>query len=165
MSRLLTYRHETYTGGGGGVGGGGDESPSILRVEKVGTSCLTLVVTLCLPKAGGGEGWSWSGQGGSSETLVAASAREAWWAAARWLRRALAPAPCWWRRLPGVGTKGGEAVEVGEGGDEVASRCSLAVVLLPLVEKVKVAVAPASSNSSKRLRSFKISAFIFTPDI
>ena len=149
-------------GGGGGVGGA---VPSTLREEKVATFCLAVVVTLRLPEAGGGEGWSWRGQGGSSGTLAAASAREAWWAAACWLRRALAQAPRWRRRLPGAGTKGGTAVEVGEGGDEVASRCNLAMVLLPLVEKVRVAVAPASLNSLKSLRSFKISAFIFKPDI
>ena len=35
--------------GGGGVGGGGDEGPSTLRVEKVGTSRLAMVITLRLP--------------------------------------------------------------------------------------------------------------------
>ena len=62
-------------GGGGGVGGGG---PSTLRVWKVGTPCLATVVTFRLPEAGGREGWSWRGQGGSGGTLVAASPREAW---------------------------------------------------------------------------------------
>ena len=74
---------------------------------------------------------------------MAASAKKAWWAAARWLWRDLALAP----RLPGAGGKDGGAVEV-EGKDGEDSRCSLAVVLLPLVEKVRVAVAPASSKSS-----------------
>ena len=57
-------------GGGGGVGGGG---PSTLRVWKDGTPCLATVVTFRLPEAGGGEGWSWRGRGGSGGTLVAAS--------------------------------------------------------------------------------------------
>ena len=43
--------------------------------------------------------------------LVAASAKEAWWAAARWLRRALDLAPRCWRRLPGAGSKVGVDVE------------------------------------------------------
>ena len=95
---------------------------------------------------------------------MAASAKKAWWAAARWLRRDLALAPRGRRRLPGAGGKDGGAVEV-EGKDGEDSRCSLAVVLLPLVEKVRVAVAPASSKSSYSFRSFRNSAFIFTPDI
>ena len=78
---------------------------------------------------------------------MAASAKEVWWAAARWLRRDLALAPRWRRRLPGAGGKDGEAVEV-ESEDGEDSRYSLAVVLLPLVEKVRVAVAPDSSKSS-----------------
>merc|ERR1712122_341124 len=86
----------------GGVGGGG---PSTLRVWKDGL-CLATVVTLRLPEPGGGEGWSRRGRGGSGEAPEAASAREAWWAAARWLRRALALAPRWRRRLPGAGGKG-----------------------------------------------------------
>ena len=89
-------------GGGGGVGGGG---PSTLRVWKDGL-CLATVVTLRLPEPGGGEGWSRRGRGGSGEAPEAASAREAWWAAARWLRRALALAPRWRRRFPGAGGKG-----------------------------------------------------------
>ena len=103
-------------GGGGGVGGGG---PSTLRVWKVGTPCLASVLTFRLPEVGGGEGWSWRGQGGL--VVVAASAKEAWWSAARWLRRALALAPRCRRRLPGAGGKVGVDVDVGgEGavGDE-----------------------------------------------
>jgi len=80
-----------------------------LRVEKVG-SCLATVVTLRLPEAGGGEGWSWRGREGL--VVVAASAKEAWWAAARWLRRALALAPRCRRRLPGAGGKIGVDVDV-----------------------------------------------------
>merc|ERR1711978_425128 len=68
-------------GVGDGAGGGvGSEVPSTLRVEKIG-SCLATVVTLCLPEADGGEGWSRRGRGGSSEAPEATSAREAWWAA------------------------------------------------------------------------------------
>ena len=63
-----------------------------MRVWKDGL-CLATVVTLRLPEPGGGEGWSRRGRGGSGEAPEAASAREAWWAAARWLRRALALAP------------------------------------------------------------------------
>ena len=65
--------------------------PSTLRVWKVGTPCLASVLTFRLPEVGGGEGWSWRGQGGL--VVVAASAKEAWWSAARWLRRALALVP------------------------------------------------------------------------
>ena len=130
-----------------------------MRVEKVG-SCLATVVTLRLPEAGGGEGWSRRGWGGSSEAPEAASARETWWAAARWLRRALALAPRWRRRLPGAGGKVGVADEV-EDGDEVDSICSLAVDLFPLEEKVRVALTPATSNSSKSAMSFLKSSLIF----
>ena len=138
-----------------------------MRLWKDGL-CLATVATLRLPEPGGGEGWSRRGRGGSGEAPEAASAREAWWAAARWLRRALALAPRWRRRLPGAGSKDGVAVDV-EGGDEdeveVDSRCSLATETPPLVEKVRVTVAPASSRSSKTLMSFSNSAFIFAPDI
>ena len=62
-----------------------------------------------------------------------------------------------------------ETVSEEEGGDEdeveVDSRCSLATETPPLVEKVRVTVAPASSRSSKTLMSFSNSAFIFAPDI
>ena len=90
----------------------------------------------------------------------AASAREAWWAAARWLRR---PLP--WHHnggdaYAGAGGKVGVADEV-EGGDEVDSICSLAVDLFPLVEKVRVALEPAASNSSKSAMSFWNSSLIF----
>ena len=44
-------------------------------------------------------------------SMVAASAKEAWWAAARWLRRARALAPRCRRRLPGAGSKVGVDVE------------------------------------------------------
>ena len=123
-----------------------------MRVWKDGL-CLATVVTLRLPEPGGGEGWSRRGRGGSGEAPEAASAREAWWAAARWLRRALALAPRWRRRLPGAGGKVGVADEV-EGGDEVDSICSLAVDLAPLVEKVRVTFTPTTSNSSKSAVSF-----------
>ena len=56
--------------------------------------------------------------------------------------------------MPGDGGKDDKAVDVGGGEDEKVSRCSLAVVLLSLVEKVRVKLAPASSKSSKSLRSF-----------
>ena len=55
-----------------------------------------------------GRRW-WRGRGGRgspSGTLVAASAKEAWWAAARWLRRALALGPRLRRRRPGAGGEG-----------------------------------------------------------
>ena len=83
----------------------------------------------------------------------AASAREAWWAAARWLRR---PLP--WHHdgsdaYAGAGGKVGVADEVEEG-DEVDSICSLAVDLAPLVEKVRVTFTPTTSNSSKSAVSF-----------
>ena len=64
-------------GGGGGdvvvVGGGGvgDEGLSTLRVEKVGASILATAVNWRLPD---------SGSGGGCSALVAALAREAWWA-------------------------------------------------------------------------------------
>ena len=71
-------------GGAGGEvgGGGGDEWPSTLRVEKVG---MTGLVTRRLPRQGVGLL--------SGALVAAASARAAWCAAARWLRRALARGP------------------------------------------------------------------------
>ena len=123
-------------GGGGGVGGA---VLSTLREEKVATFCLAMVVTLRLPEAGGGEDWSRRGRGGSSGTLVAASAREAWGAAARRLRRALAPAPRWRRRLTGAGV--GSA---GTGTEWSSSTSSFAFILPPLVVKVRDAPSPAS---------------------
>ena len=141
-----------------------------MSVEKEGMFSLAIAITWRLPDSGGGEGRRQRGRGGgrSSGALVAASAMEAWWAAARWFRWALARAPRWRRRLPGAGSKDGVAVDV-EGGDEdeveVDSRCSLATETPPLVEKVRVTVAPASSRSSKTLMSFSNSAFIFAPDI
>ena len=82
-------------GGAGGEvgGGGGDEWPSTLRVEKVGMTGLATAVTRRLPDSGGGDGRR-RGVGLLSGALVAAaSARAAWCAAARWLRRALARGP------------------------------------------------------------------------
>ena len=88
--------HEGGAGGevGGGVGGGGgDEWPSTLSVEKVGMTGLATAVTRRLPDSGGGDGRR-RGVGLLSGALVAAaSARAAWCAAARWLRRALARGP------------------------------------------------------------------------
>ena len=79
--------------GGGVGGGGGDEWPSTLRVEKVGMTGLATAVTRRLPDSGGGDGRR-RGVGLLSGALVAAaSARAAWCAAARWLRRALARRP------------------------------------------------------------------------
>ena len=88
-------------GEGGGGDGGGDEEPSKLRAEKVGWCGLSTLITWRLPDSEVGDGRWWRGRGGRgspSETLVAASAKEAWWAAARWLRRALALGPRWRRR-------------------------------------------------------------------
>ena len=88
-------------GGDVGEDGGGDEEPSKLREEKVGRSGLSTLVTWRLPDSGDGDGrWQreGGGRGSQSGTLVAASAKEAWWAAARWLRRALALGPRWQRR-------------------------------------------------------------------
>ena len=62
-----------------GEDGGTWGSPSRLRKEKVGISGLPTDITRRLPDAGGGEGRRWRGrQGGTSRTLVAASAGEAW---------------------------------------------------------------------------------------
>ena len=84
-------------GGDVGEDGGGDEEPSKLREEKVGRSGLSTLVTWRLPDSGVGDDRWWregGGRGSPSGTLVAASsAKEAWWAAARWLRRALALGP------------------------------------------------------------------------
>ena len=151
-------------GGVGGGGGGGEEEPSTLRVEKEGMFGLAIAITWRLPDSGGGEGRRQRGRGVGRP----ASAMEAWWAAARWFRRALALAPRWRRRFPGAGCKDGVPVDVEGGGEdevEVDSRCSLATETPPFVEKVRVTVAPASSRSSKTLMSFSNSAFIFAPDI
>ena len=54
---------------------------------------LSTVVTWCLSDPDVGEGSTLRGRWGGasvSDTLAAASAMEAWWAAARWLWRALA---------------------------------------------------------------------------
>ena len=88
-------------GGDVGEDGGGDEEPSKFREEKVGRSGLSTLVNWRLPDSGVGDCRWWRGRGGRgspSGTLVAASAKEAWWAAARWLRRALALGPRWRRR-------------------------------------------------------------------
>ena len=135
-----------------------------MRVEKEGMFGLAIAITWRLPDSGGGEGRWQRGRGGGRP----ASAMEAWWAAARWFRRALAFAPRWRRRFPGAGCKDGVPVDVEGGGEdevEVDSRCSLATETPPFVEKVRVTVAPASSRSSKTLMSFSNSAFIFAPDI
>ena len=67
-------------GGGGGGAGVGEEQPSRLREEKVGISGLPTDITLRLPEAEDGDGRRWRERRGegSSGTLVAASAREAW---------------------------------------------------------------------------------------
>ena len=90
-----------------------------------------------------------------------------WWSAARCLRRAFAAEPRWRRRLPGAG---GKVVDVGvpvvgDGGEGDSSRSLMDD--MPFLDKmvVKVAHAPASSSSSKMLRIFWTSAFIFGPDI
>ena len=78
---LQLFRHGIQglvEGKDGGTGG----LPSRLREEKVGISGLPTDITRRLPEAGGGEaeGRRWRGRrggGSSSETLVAASAREA----------------------------------------------------------------------------------------
>ena len=130
-----------------------------MREEKVGISGLPTDITLRLPDAGGGEGRRWRGRrgGGSfSGMLVAASAREAWCAAARWLRLALARAPRRrWRRL------GVEEVEVDTvGGAAVVAISSFTLVLPPTVEADRVACPPAFSilwkASSKRVSSSPI---------
>ena len=104
-------REDGAVGGGQDVGedGGGDEEPSKFREEKVGRSGLSTLVNWRLPDSGVGDCRWWRGRGGRgspSETLVAASAKEAWWAAARWLRRALALGPRLRRRRPGAGGEG-----------------------------------------------------------
>ena len=70
-------------GGDVGEDGGGDEEPSKLREEKVGRSGLSTLVTWRLPDSGVGDGRWWregGGRGSPSGTLVAALAKEAWWA-------------------------------------------------------------------------------------
>ena len=92
-----------------GEDGGGEEEPSKFREEKVGRSGLSTLVNWRLPDSGVGDCRWWRGRGGRgspSGTLVAASAKEAWWAAARWLRRALALGPRLRRRRPGAGGEG-----------------------------------------------------------
>ena len=140
-----------------GEDGGGDEEPSKLTEEKVGTSSFSIVIT----DSAGGEGRSWRGgrEGGSfSRALVAASARAAWCAAARWLRRALARGPLRrWRRP--VGEDGEEDTM---GGAAVVPISSWILVFPPAVATDKVACPPAFSilwkTSSKRVSSFHIFA-------
>ena len=144
--------------GGGGVGGGG---PSTLRVWKDGTPCLAMVVTFCLPEAGGGEGWSWRGRGGSGGTLVAASPREAWWAAARRLRRALARAPRRRWRRPGVEEVVGDA----DGGAAVVGISSLTLVLPLEVDRDSVACPPAFSILWKASNKIVSSSPIFLQNL
>ena len=53
---------------------------------------LSTVVTWCLSDPDVGEGSTLRGRKGGasvSDTLATASAKEAWWAAARWLQQAL----------------------------------------------------------------------------
>ena len=147
----------SWWSGGGGEGGG---APS--KLEKVGTSSLpTHDITRRLPDSGGGEGRRWRGRrggGSSSGTLVAASAREAWCAAARWLRSTLARAPRRrWRRT-GAEEVDGDSV----GGAGVVAVTSLTLVLPPTVETDRVACPPTFSilwkASSKRVSSSPIFA-------
>ena len=119
-------------GEGVGEDGGGDEEPSMLMDEKVGTSSFSTEITLRLPESAGGEGSSWRGGrggGSSSEALVAASARAAWCAAARWLRRALARGPRRrWRRPVGE-----DVEDDSVGGTGVVAISSFILVLPPTV--------------------------------
>ena len=131
----------------GGGAGGGEEDPSRLRVEKVGISGL--------PEVGDGERRWRSGRGGGVEGSRgggSTSARVAWLAAARWLRRALAAAPRLRRRrrpaawLPGAGGEVEvEAVVAGAGGGDPS--VNLKIDLPPWVERDNVAEPPFSSTS------------------
>ena len=131
-----------------------------MRVEKVGASSLATAVTWRLPDSGDGEGRRRRGRGGgrSSEALVAASARAAWCAAARWLRRALARAlRRRWRR-PVSEDVGVDPV----GGAGLVAISSFTLVLPPTVATDKVACPPAFSilwkTSNKRVNSSPIFA-------
>ena len=115
------------------------------------------VVTFRLPEAGGREGWSWRGRGGSGGTLVAASPREAWWAAARRLRRALARAPQRRWRRPGVEEVEGDA----DGGAAVVGISSLTLVLPLEVDRDSVACPPAFSILWKASNKIVSSSPIF----
>ena len=87
------------------VGGGGEEGrPSRLRLLKDGGGGLPREVTERRPEVGVGEGWvrrgrhweptgSMASPGGGGEADGGATKRDAWWSAARCLRRALAAAP------------------------------------------------------------------------
>ena len=87
------------------VGGGGEEGrPSRLRLLKDGGGGLPREVTERRPEVGEGEGWvrrgrhweptgSMASPGGGGEADGGDTKRDAWWSAARCLRRALAAAP------------------------------------------------------------------------
>ena len=131
-----------------------------MRVKKVGASGLATAVTWRLPDSGDGEGRRRRGRGGgrSSEALVAASARAAWCAAARWLRRALARGPRRrWRRPVGE-----DVEDDSVGGTGVVAISSFILVLPPTVATDKEACPPAFSilckTSSKRVNSSPIFA-------
>ena len=121
----------------------------------MGISILPKDITRRLPEVGDGErrwqrgrrggvGGSWGG--GST------SAREAWLAAARWLRRALAAAPRLRRRqrpaawFPGAGGEVEVEAVAGAGGGGDSS-VNLKMDLPPLVERDNVAEPPFSSTS------------------
>ena len=133
----------------------------MLMDEKVGTSSFSTEITFRLPDAAGGEGSSWRGgrEGGSSSgALVAASARAAWCAAARWLRRALARGPRRrWRRPVGE-----DVEDDSVGGTGVVAISSFILVLPPTVVTDKEACPPAFSilwkTSNKRVNSSPIFA-------
>ena len=133
-----------------------------MRVWKDGTPCLATVVTFRLPEAGGGEGWSMRGRGGSGGTLVAASPREAWWAAARRLRRALAPAPRRRWRRPGAEEVEGEGDA--DGGAAVVGISSLTLVLPLEVDRDSVACPPAFSILWKASNKIVSSSPIFSSE-
>ena len=123
-----------------------------MRVEKVGISGLPKDMTRRLPDVGDGERRWRSGRGGGvggSRGGGSTSARVAWLAAARWLRRALAAGPRLRRRrpaawLPGAGGEGGE-VETFDPG--VGDTISNLVMVKPMeVVKKRVALPPDSST-------------------
>ena len=112
-----------------------------------------------LPESAGGEGRSWRGGrgGGSSKgALVVTSARAAWCAAARWLRRTLARGPRRRRWRPG------DVEEDSEEGAGVVPISSFNLVLPPMVATDKLACPQAFSilwkTSSKKVSSSPIFA-------
>ena len=181
-------------GGGGGFsirgltpsswrrGGGGEGGKAPSKLEKVGISSLpTHDTTRRLPDSGGGEGRRRGGRGtggtggwGPAGALASpgaggeTSARVVpWWSAARCRRWALARAPRWRQRRAGASQAVGRGevgvvVEEGEDGD---SNWSLVIDLPPLDRIVRETVSPATSSSSNRLKIFRSSGFIFSPDI